>query len=85
MKEFSYIVKLENGVHARPAGILVKEATKFKSSVKIQTENRFADAKKLFSVMGLCIKRGNIIKLIIDGVDEEEALLSLKGIIESNF
>ena len=43
MKELSYIIKDENGIHARPAGLLVKKAGNFKSSVKLICGDKSAD------------------------------------------
>lgn len=84
MKEFSYKIKDEVGIHARPAGLLVKEATKFKSSITLMTKGKSADAKKLFSVMSLSAKNGDEVKVSIFGDDEALAELDLKRFFEKN-
>ena len=53
MKTFNYVIKDELGIHARPAGLLVKEAAKFQSAVKIAKDGKEVDAKRIFGVMGL--------------------------------
>nr|WP_319488836.1 HPr family phosphocarrier protein [uncultured Caproiciproducens sp.] len=78
MKEFSYVITDLEGIHARPAGMLIKEAGKFSSSLKITKSGRSADAKKMFAVMGLAAKKGETVRVIADGPDEDNAIASLK-------
>ena len=54
MKEFKYVIKDEQGIHARPAGLFVKEAATFPCKVTIEKDGKEADAKRIFAVMGLC-------------------------------
>ncbi len=56
MKEFTYVITDTEGIHARPAGELVKKAKEFTSSISIFKEGKKADAKKLFGLMGLGVK-----------------------------
>ena len=53
MKEFNYHVTDPVGIHARPAGLLVKEAAKFKSNISLTKEGKTVDAKKIMAVMAL--------------------------------
>ncbi len=69
---FEFTVKDENGLHARPAGLLVKEAMKCKSSVTLKKGSKKGDAKKIFNVMGLSVKHGDIIEVEVE-VDNEES------------
>lgn len=84
MKEFDYIIKDELGIHARPAGLLVKKASQFKSNITITKESKSADAKKIFAIMSLGGKRGDKITVQITGEDENEALTVVKEFIEGN-
>ena len=76
-------IKNPTGLHLRPAGILCREAMQFKSSITFEKENTTANAKSVLSVLGACVKNGDIIKFICDGVDEEEALQAMVKIVES--
>ena len=58
MKEFTYVITDAEGIHARPAGELVKKAKEYASSISIVKEGKKADAKKLFGLMGLGVKQG---------------------------
>lgn len=84
MEERTYIIKDELGIHARPAGLLVKEASKFQSDVKIKAGNREADAKRLFSIMGLGIKKGDSVSITANGADELEAIAAMVSFFETN-
>ncbi len=84
MKEFNYVIKDELGIHARPAGLLVKEAAKFQSSVKLVKEGKEADAKRIFGVMGLGVKNGNEVTIKVEGADEAEAAAALEAFFQAN-
>ena len=58
MKEFKYTVTDPEGIHARPAGELVKKAKEFQSKITITKDGKSADVKRLFALMGLAIKQG---------------------------
>ena len=75
-------VKNPTGLHLRPAGLLCKEAMKFKSLITFSFEGSIANAKSVLSVLGACIKSGDEIELVCDGEDEQEALDTLVAAIE---
>lgn len=79
MKEFNFKFKGENGMHARPAGQLVKTASGFGSNIEIICGPKLSDAKKLFPLMGMGIKYNDDITVRINGTDEVEAEKSLKN------
>ena len=55
MKEFEFVVTDPQGIHARPAGLLVKEAKKFESNISVFKGARKGDLKKIFTVMALSL------------------------------
>ena len=73
------------GLHARPATFFIQRANSFKSSVWIEKDDRRVNAKSLLGVLSLGIRRGTSINIVADGTDEEDAVKTLVGIIESNF
>lgn len=87
MKKINYTVTAEAGIHARPAGLLVKKAASFKSDIKILHEQRGseADLKRLMAVMALGVKKGDGIVLSVEGEDEEEAANALEAFLKENF
>lgn len=84
MKTFNYVIKDELGIHARPAGLLVKEAAKFQSAVKIAKDGKEVDAKRVLGVMGLCVKCGQEVTVSVDGADENEAFEALEAFFQAN-
>lgn len=58
MKEFTYVITDDQGIHARPAGEFVKLAKTFASDVQIGKAGKFVNAKKPIGVMSLGIKKG---------------------------
>ena len=84
MEKFSYRVKDPAVIHARPAGIIVKEASKYNSDIKIYANEKEADAKKIFAVMSLGIMVGDEITVTISGDDESSAKANLSSVIGEN-
>ena len=84
MKEFTYVITDKEGIHARPAGALVKEAAAFPCSVTITKGDKEVDAKRIFGVMGLGAKCGEEITVRTDGEKEDEAIAALEAFLKSN-
>jgi phosphocarrier protein len=84
MKEFKYVITDELGIHARPAGLLVKEAAKFQADIKIKKGEKEADAKRIFGIMGLAAKKGDEIVLTADGADEADAIAAIEEFLKAN-
>ncbi len=85
MREFEHTVKDELGIHARPAGLLVKKAKEYESEIIIEKGEKSAVATKLIAIMGLCVKCNDTIKIKISGSDEEKAEKELKEFLGANF
>ena len=84
MKEFMYKIKDEVGIHARPAGMLVKTAKELDSEITIKKGDKTAGALKLMMIMGLGVKKGDTVVVTIDGGDEEKSYTAMKDFFESN-
>ena len=82
MKEFQYVITDAEGIHARPAGLLVKKAKEFASAVK--KDDKSGDAKKIFSVMGLAAKKGETVTVCVEGADEDTAAPALEAFFKEN-
>ena len=82
--KFEYVIKDSLGIHARPAGLLVAEAKKYKSSVTIEAKGKKADAKRIFAVMSLGVKCGDVITVLCEGEDAEAAIAGMKAVVEAN-
>ena len=84
MKEFTHVINDPLGLHARPAGMLVKACAGYASSVTITAPTGKADAKRLMAVMRLAAKQGMELTVSVEGADEEKAAAELKAFLEAN-
>jgi phosphocarrier protein HPr len=84
MKEFQYVITDPEGIHARPAGLLVKTASQFESAVTIEKDGKQADAKRIFAVMGLAAKQGQQLTVKVDGADEDTAASEIERFLKEN-
>ena len=73
------------GLHARPATYFIQKANSYKSSVWIECSDRRANAKSLLGVLSLGIDKDSVVKLIADGLDENEAVDALEALILKGF
>ncbi len=84
MRNFTYKIKDDAGIHARPAGMLVKKAEQFDSDIEISLNGKSADAKRLFSVMSLGAAKNDEILVKISGPDEEKAETEILNFLKSS-
>ena len=85
MKSFEYTVTDPVGIHARPAGVLVKEIRKYASTVMVTKDDKSVNALKLMALMSLGVKQGDTVKVSIEGEDEEKAAAEIKEFFRNNF
>lgn len=84
MKQFDYTITDALGIHARPAGELVKVAKAFTSAVKLECNGKSADAKRMIAIMGLGAKQGHVLSVTIEGEDEEAACEKVSSFLKEN-
>ena len=85
MKQFQYTITDPMGIHARPAGLLVKAAKALDSTITIEKEDgKSAVATKLMAVMGLAIKAGNTVTVTVEGGNEEANAAAMEQFFKEN-
>lgn len=84
MKTFAYTITDEVGIHARPAGELVKAAKEFRSEITLEANGKKADARKLMAVMAMGIKKGQTVTVSVSGPDEEAAIAAVGEFFRTN-
>lgn len=84
MKVFTHKIADPLGLHARPAGMLVKAASGYESTVTIETPNGKADAKRIMAVMRLAAKEGTELTVTCEGADEMSAAEGLQAFLKEN-
>ena len=75
----------EEGLHARPAGILVKMANTFTSDIELSVGGDTANAKSIMSIMGLGLTKDSMVKITANGSDAEAAILELSSLFNNKF
>jgi phosphocarrier protein len=85
MKEFKFTVTDPLGIHARPAGILVKEAKKFNSKITVWKGDKSCDMRKLLALMGMAVKQNDEITVQVDGDDEAACAEVIEKFLKENF
>ena len=84
MKQFEYTINDPLGIHARPAGMLVKEAKAFTSACTITKNGTTVKATQLMKLMSLGVKQSDVVTVTADGADEDAAIAALKAFFEAN-
>ena len=84
MKEIKYTITDPLGMHARPAGMLVKAVTPYASKITVTAPTGTADAKRLMALMRLAAKQGMELTFAIEGADEEKAAEELQAFLAAN-
>lgn len=84
MKQFEYVITDEIGIHARPAGLLVKEAKQYASKIVIGRGGKTAEATRLMAVLGLGVKKAETVTVTVEGEDEDDAAVKLQAFFKEN-
>ncbi|SFR94089.1 HPr family phosphocarrier protein [Anaeromicropila populeti] len=84
MKKFQYTITDELGIHARPAGMIVKAANGYKSSIAIEKDGKSVDARRLMAIMSLGVKQGMTVTITIEGEDEASAAAAMEQFFKEN-
>jgi phosphocarrier protein len=84
MKEFQYTIKDACGIHARPAGLLVKVVKGFGSTATLEKAGKTCDMRKLMALMGMGIKQGDTVTIQVEGDDENEAAAAIEKFLSEN-
>ncbi len=84
MKSFDYTIQDPLGIHARPAGLLVKAVKDLDSKVTLHKGDKSTAADRLLSVMGLGIRSGDTVTVTLEGGNEEANATQLLQFFEKN-
>lgn len=84
MKQFTYTITDSIGIHARPAGLLVKAARAFASTITVEKDGKSAGATKLMALMSMGVKQGDCVTVTVEGADEEAAAAAMEQFFWEN-
>lgn len=80
-------VEVQNsiGIHVRPAHLIVKEAMKYKSKLRLSKDDKEVDGKSMMEILMLEAAKGSKITIIADGVDEQELVNAIEKLFNERF
>lgn len=84
MKQFEFTVTDPVGIHARPAGLLVKELKNYTSTVTIAKGEKSANGLKLMALMGMGVKCGDVVTVTVEGANEEADAAAIEAYFKAN-
>ena len=85
MREFTYVVTEPIGIHARPAGLVVREAKKFpETQITMIKNGKEVNCQKLMRVMSLGVRHGESVVVRAEGADEDAAIAAMEAFFKSN-
>ena len=83
--EKKFTIQNKQGLHARPAALLVQTANKFSCDVEIQKGREKVNGKSIMGIMTLAAGAGTNITIRTSGDDAQAAMEEITRLIETNF
>ena len=84
MRQFTYTITDPLGIHARPAGLLAREAKNFSSICTITKDGQTKKLTQLMMLMAMGVKAGDTVTVAAEGADEEAAIAALEAFFKAN-
>lgn len=84
MAKFSYVITDEVGLHARPAGLLAKQAKATGAKITLSCNGKSADASKLMAVMGMGVKKGMEVEVTVEGDNADAVAAEMETFFKEN-
>ena len=84
MKQFKFIVENPIGIHARVAAIIGQKCVNLKSIVTLKCNDKVANGSDVLQILALKAKKGDLIEVIVEGIDEEKDALAIKEILDND-
>lgn len=78
-------IKNEEGMHARPAGVLVKKASAFQSKIDIKAKGQVKSARSIMGIMSLGLQFNDDITIVAEGSDAPQAIEALTQLVNARF
>lgn len=83
MIKAEFAITFAEGLHARPASDLVRICQKANSEIRILKDEMIADPKSILGIMALGAAKGDVIKVEVEGDDQNEVFANIKIFFES--
>lgn len=76
-------IKNEMGLHARAAALFVQTTNRFAADIFLEKDNERVNAKSIMGIMALGISKNSKVTIMVNGIDEEEAIEELSNLINN--
>ncbi len=77
------VIKIPNGLDARPVALLVQVASQYECSIYVESKNKRVNAKSIMGMMSMGIATGETVTVTADGPDEEAAIENIEKYLSS--
>ena len=84
MKTFEVVITDAAGLHARPAGLLVKKAKEYASRITLSANGKECEATRLMALMAMCVKCGTTVTVSVEGEDEQTCAAEMEAFFKQN-
>lgn len=84
MKSFVYTIQSDLGIHARPAGQLIRLAKQFQSKITLSKDGQAVDCRRLIALMGLNVVCGDTVRVCVEGEDETQSAEALQDFFKQS-
>ena len=71
-------IQIPTGLEARPVAVLVQIASKYESSIFIESGTKKVNAKSIMGMMSLGLDNGETLTVVADGSDESAAVAHIE-------
>ena len=84
MAKFTYVITDEVGLHARPAGLLVKKAKELGAKITLACNGKTADATKIMANMAMGVMKDMEVEVTVEGDNADAAATELEAFFKEN-
>ena len=79
------VIETRNGLHARPAALFVKTASRFQAEVWVEKDEERVNGTSIMGLMMLAAGKGSVLKVTAEGQDAGSVIAELDALIRTRF
>jgi phosphocarrier protein len=79
------VIENRNGLHARPAALFVKTASRFRAEVWVEKDEERVNGKSIMGLMMLAAGKGSVLKVTAEGEDADSVIAELESLLKTRF
>lgn len=85
MRSYEFTLENEHGLHARPAGMFIQICNRYQGDVVLHKDGQEYNGKSMLGILKMAASKGDQIKVVATGVDEDAIINAIEELIENNF